>query len=87
MATKKEPINSNINKNINNVNVNVDVHQHKKTSDKGEEPNWYIRTILGGIIALVLTLGGYYAKKNLDYKSKANSTEITPGGELVQPNN
>ena len=87
-TTKPTETNSNINNNTNNVNVNVTVEKPKRQYiKKKSEPNWDLRTILGGIIALILSLGGYYIKKGMDSGSKARPTQITPGGEIVQPNN
>ncbi len=68
--------NNNTNNNTNNVNVNVNVeHPRSNPEKKKEDPNWYTRTILGGIIALILSIGGYYIKKHLDDKGK-RSTDI-----------
>lgn len=79
MAKKTTPetaLNNNRNNNTNNINVNVNVdHPRPSTEKKREDPNWYTRTILGGIIALILGIGGYYIKKNLDDKGKG-STDI-----------
>ena len=66
MATKEKP--TNVNTNNNNIHVNVNVPNN--TSKKKSDPNWYVRTIVGGIIALILSVGGYYIKKNLDEKSR-----------------
>ncbi|MES2285437.1 MAG: hypothetical protein V4547_07090 [Bacteroidota bacterium] len=77
MATKSTPSNNNVNtnNNTNNVNVNVNVkHPETKSSQKKSNPNWYTRTILGGIIALALSLCLYLIKKNLDAKSGATTT-------------
>ena len=75
MAKKTTPdtTSNNRNSNTNNVNVNVNVeHPRPNSENKKEDPNWYTRTILGGIIALILGIGGYYIKKNLDDKGKEN---------------
>lgn len=77
MAKKTTPETSsnNRNNNTNNVNVNVNVeHPRPNSEKKKEDPNWYTRTILGGIIALILGIGGYYIKKNLDDKSKGSTS-------------
>ncbi len=77
MAKKIDPINNNVNNNTNNVNVNVHVPRSKKaTAKKKEQPNWYTRTIVGGAIALILSLCGYLVKKNMDDKSNGNSNGI-----------
>jgi len=71
MAKKEHPLNVNNNVNNNNIKVEVNVPSHTENSSKKKpEPNWYVRTILGGIIALILSIGGYYIKRNLDGKSK-----------------
>lgn len=77
MAAKSTPTNNNVNtnNNTNNVNVNVNIkHPKKKLSQKKTNPNWYTRTVLGGIIALALSFGLYFLKKNLDSKSGATTT-------------
>lgn len=79
MATKSTPSNNNVNRNnnTNNVNVHVNIkHPKTKLSQKKSNPDWYTRTIIGGIIALVLSLCGYYAKKNLDAKRGPGTTSI-----------
>lgn len=89
-AKNKIPTESSINNNsnINNIHLNVNTKKPKRQSiKKKQEPNWYVKTIFGGIIALILSLGGYYLKKGMDSNSKARPTQITPGGETVQPNN
>ncbi len=88
MATKNTPTDSNINtnNNTNNVNVNVKVHQPKRAATKKKpEPNWYARTIIGGIIALVLSLCGYYLKNNMD-KDKENVLTTEPVINPVEAN-
>lgn len=74
MAAKSTPTNNNVNTNNNTVKVNVNIkHPKTKPSQKKSNPNWYMKTILGGIIALALSLGFYFIKKNLDSKSGATS--------------
>ena len=82
-------INTNTNKNINTNNLNIKVEvEHKQNSDalKKSGPNWYIRTILGGLIALALSLCGYYVKNNSYGKSKV-STSIEQNSHPIKPNN
>lgn len=88
-STKRSSSDSSIkNNNFNNITLNVTQEKSKRQyTKKKSEPNWYIRTILGGIIALILSLGAYYLKKNIDDDSKSGLIEITPGGKTVQPNN
>ncbi|TND10180.1 MAG: hypothetical protein FD123_428 [Bacteroidetes bacterium] len=76
MATKKKeetPVtNSNINtnNNTNNINLNVKVEQPKpdrrSPSPPKKKPNWVVKTIVIGIIGLVLSLLGVYLKRTLD---------------------
>lgn len=73
MALKKEAGNINNNYNTNHVKVSF-AHPPEKASKKKNNPNWYTRAIVGGIIALVLSLCGYLVKKNLDQKSGASTT-------------
>ena len=58
-------VNNNTNNNTNNVNVHVKVEHpkapRKAASNKKEKPNWWTRTLIGGIIALILSVAGYYA--------------------------
>lgn len=76
------------NSNTNNITLNVTPEKPKRQyTKKKQEPNWYTRTILGGIIALVLSLCAYYIKSAMDEKADPNSNNITPEKSLVQPNN
>jgi hypothetical protein len=86
MAPKEKPTEvnpiSNVNNNTNSFIVNLPSRK-RSTAKKKSEPNWYTRTIVGGIIALFLSIGGYYIKKNLDEKSK-NSTIVVPNGQPLE---
>ena len=74
METEKKITNTNTNTNNINVNVNVE-HPQTKSSKKESKPNWYMRAILGGLIALALSLLGFYLKNKMgDDKSKASTT-------------
>jgi hypothetical protein len=81
MPTKNKPANVNTNHNVNNNtnNITINVPPQEGSSDKKKsEPNWYIRTILGGIITLALSIGGYYIKKNMDEKGKGDASSSQP---------
>jgi hypothetical protein len=91
MAVKKStsvPVNNNINNNTNNVNLKVNITQpkertEKKSVKKTNEPDWYKRTIIGGIIGLILSLCGYYIKKGMDEKSGINEGQVIQS--TIQP--
>jgi hypothetical protein len=76
MPAKEKPtnVNTNTNNNTNNVNVKVNVERPKKAiAKKTSSLSWLKKTIIGGIIALLLSVTGYYIKKQLDNKGGANS--------------
>ena len=76
----------NTNNNTNNVSVKVDMKQPvEKSSQKKSTPNWYVRTIIGGVIGLALSLCGYYLKKNMDDKPKAGGT-LQSNENKINPN-
>lgn len=77
MTTKSAPVNNNVNNNTNNVNVNVHVKPpRKKTVKKESTPNWYTKAIVGGTIAIVVSISVYYINKNLDAKGAPGTTNI-----------
>jgi len=82
---EKKEIPTNVNNHTNQVNVNVNIPPRKRNPNKKKaSPNWYVKTILGGSIALILSIGGYYIKKNMDQKSKGNNTAIDPNGQPIE---
>jgi hypothetical protein len=83
MATKDKPTNLNTNNNTSNVNVNVKVEGPKRQSPKKKSSNWLPKAVIGGIIALLLSAGGYYIKKSMDDKG-ANSGTVSPNGKPVE---
>ena len=85
MLSKDKPTNANTNDNVNTNTTNVNVGHSKKNSSKSKSrPNWYTRVIVGGIIALALSLCSYYIKNNLDKKSKDHATTIESTGNQIQ---
>jgi hypothetical protein len=66
MQPKKQPENSNVNtnKNTNNVSVNVNVMHPKSRTPTIQKPNWVVKAIVLGVIGLVLSFAGYYAKNH-----------------------
>lgn len=76
-------MNNNVNSNTNNVNVKVNIeHPKEKINQKSSEPNWYKRTIISGVIGLILSLCGYYIKKNMNEETNDNPTEVTRSSTL-----
>ena len=78
MTTKKPAeapaTNSNVNTNTNTVNVKVEYPKPRRTTTpKSKKPNWVLKTTIVGIIGLVLSLIGFYIKKQIDEKEPAPS--------------
>lgn len=88
MPPKAKPTESNVNNNhnTNNINLNVNIpHTEQATNKEKSEPNWWTRTVIGGIIALILSLCGYYLKNNMD-KDKVHSTTGDPVVNPIEAN-
>jgi hypothetical protein len=95
MATKKKedlPVtNSNINtnNNTNHVNVNVKLEQPKKTTKSNiqakSKPNWVVKTIVVGLIGVLLSILGIYLKNRLSDAS-GRPAEIENGMQPISGN-
>lgn len=60
-SVKKSNADSSIN-NTNNIILNVNQEKPKrKYTKKKQNPNWYTKAIIGGIITIIVTLVIYYA--------------------------
>lgn len=85
MATKSAPVNNNVNNNTNNVNVNVHVKEpRKRTVKKASKPSWITKAIVGGVIALVVSVSVYFINKNLDSKSSTNTLKIEENQKPIE---
>jgi hypothetical protein len=78
--------NSNVNTNNSNINIKVDARPKRTYTKKKSEPNWYARTIIGGIIALLLSIAGYYIKNNLNNGGSKTNAEPVNSSNQIQPN-
>lgn len=77
--------NTNTNNNTNNVNVNVNVHEPKRRSytKKKKETGWLTKAIVGGIIALAVSILAY--KYNTGKKTSDSSFDtVQPGGQPIE---
>lgn len=82
---KSSKTNSNTNNNTNTIKVNVTNSSPNKTMKKQSKSNWWIKTIIGSIIALLLSLFGYYFSNSID-KDNINSTRLDQILNPIEPN-
>lgn len=79
MATKNTSQNNNVNNNNNHVNVNVNIeHPSKQIEKTKNEPNWYARTIIGGIISVIVALAIYYGQQNMNNHKNPIQNDLPP---------
>lgn len=62
--------NNNSISNVGNSTKYVDKSVHHHHVPAPSKPNWLVRSIVGGLIALCVSVFGYYFKKNMDSKSQ-----------------
>lgn len=92
MATKKKQEKdihiANNNRNVNNNTVHVNVELPKKDEPKKKNTNWLLKSLVGGIIAIAVSLAIYYGKKNFDKTDKSNNIEnLDPAVGVKQTDN
>ncbi len=80
---------NNINNNTNNVNVNVKLESPKRrstksTAPKKEEAGWFKKAIIGGCIALVVSVIGLFVKQSMEENNNPTPTSITPDGQALE---
>ena len=89
MATKKQADipatnhNVNTNNNTNHINVKVEYPKKRAPSKKKDKPNWILKAVVVGVVGLVLSLVGYYVKKQIDEKEKPAVHYPAVSGEHV----
>jgi hypothetical protein len=79
--TKSEERIVNNNNNTTNVNVNVELPKkkaYKASTKKKTDPSWLKKLIVGGIVAFILSIAGYYIKGSLDSNKGAHPTISQP---------
>ncbi len=86
MAVKDNPTNVNTNNNNNTIDIKIDARPKRAYTKKKSNPNWYTRTIIGGIIALLLSIAGYYIKSSLDNDGSKTNVEPINSSNQIQPN-
>lgn len=68
--------------NINNiVNFNASKPQRRSASKKVPKTSWLNKAIIGGVIALLVSLAGFYIKSSL---SKDNNMRVTPNSTMIE---
>ena len=86
MAAKNSPTNVNTNNNTSNVDIKIDARPKRVYLKKKSKPNWYTRTIIGGIIALLLSIAGYYFKNITDNGGSKTKAESVNSSNQIKPN-
>jgi hypothetical protein len=70
---KDTPVGANVNtnNNTNNVNVNVKIeHPKKRSNTKKSKSNWLKKAIVGGLIAVAVSVAIYYLTVGTGNKSR-----------------
>jgi hypothetical protein len=81
--TNDPAANANNNNNSNNVNVNVNVSPARRSYNRKPKNNWLVKAIVGGIIALAVSVIGYY----LTGKGETGKAAfVGNGASAVSPN-
>ncbi len=68
--------------NINNIiNVNAPQPQRRTGSKKVPKTSWLNKAIIGGVIALIVSLAGFYIKSSL---SKGSNMRVSPNSTMIE---
>ena len=78
-----QPANVNINSNTNQVNVKVDLAKKVKRNVRRKGKAKISKVIVGAVITILLSLGGYYLKSKF-FDRKVIDTTINPTPGIIE---
>lgn len=76
---KKDTASTNANIKIDGSHNNIHVGHNQPSEKKEKKPHWLKRIVIGGIVTTLLSVGGYYLKKQIDSKNSVDPTHRQSG--------